>query len=249
MKSPRMSERLVLCYHAIGESWSSSVSTDSLAKHVDILLRRGYEAVTFVDAVGSTDSRPLFAVTFDDAHASVLERAFPTLATLGVPATVFAVTSFAEDGRPLEWPELLESGVSGDPAARASLAWPELRRLAEAGWEIGSHTCTHPRLTRLDDESLEHELRASREACARGVGQTCRSIAYPYGDLDARVLEAAARAGYEAGCSLSVSTSGALAWPRIGVYGLDSGLRFRLKVSASVLRARRLLAARTPVSR
>lgn len=244
-----MRERLVLCYHAIGQDWSASVSEDNLARHVEILLGRGYEAMTFSDAVGSTDDRPLFAVTFDDAHTSVLERAFPTLARLGVPATVFAVTSFAEDGRPLEWPELLESGVSEDPAARASLAWPELRRLAEAGWEVGSHTCTHPRLTQLDDESLERELHASREACSRGTGRPCRSIAYPYGDVDARVLEAAARAGYDAGCSLSIFTSGALAWPRIGVYGIDSALRFRLKVSTRVLRMRRLLAASTPFAR
>ena len=61
---------------------------------------------------------------------------------------------------------------------------------------------------------------------------------------DDRVLSAAAAAGYTAGCSLSVHTAGPLAWPRIGVYGVDSPARFRLKVSRAALRARRALARR-----
>ena len=40
----------------------------------------------------------------------------------------------------------------------------QLTELADAGWEIGSHTCSHPRLTTVDDETLERELRASKEA-------------------------------------------------------------------------------------
>ena len=35
-----------------------------------------------------------------------------------------------------------------------------------------------------------------------GIGQPCRSIAYPYGDVDERVIEAARAAGYELGASL-----------------------------------------------
>ena len=34
------------------------------------------------------------------------------------------------------------------------MSWAELRTLADAGWEIGSHTVTHPHLTQLDDATL-----------------------------------------------------------------------------------------------
>lgn len=238
-----MHDAVVLCYHAIGEGWSASVSPDRLRQHVELLLRRRYRPATFSDVVHFEHSKRTFAVTFDDAWTSVLERAFPVLAQLGVPATVFAVTTFADDGGRLDWPGLTESGVNPTAKGRRSLTWAQLAELAEAGWEVGSHTCTHPRLTQLDNASLDRELRESRSACARALGRPCRSIAYPYGDFDARVLEAAAAAGYDAGCSLSVSTRGPLAWPRVGVYGLDTPLRFRLKVSPLVLGARRALSA------
>jgi peptidoglycan/xylan/chitin deacetylase (PgdA/CDA1 family) len=242
-------ESLVLCYHAIGEAWSSSVSAERLRHHVEFLLRRGYEPRRFIDVVTSQDGTRSFAITFDDAYTSVLERAFPVLEALAVPGTVFVVTDFADAGRPVEWAGLVEAGVAEDPTVRRSLTWEQLGDLQRAGWEIGSHTCSHPHLPQLDDVALAWELGESRAACERALGVPCRSIAYPYGDLDDRVVAATEVAGYDAGCSLSVFTSGALAWPRVGVYGADRNTRFRAKVSPAVLTVRRALARRTPIAR
>ena len=109
-----------------------------------------------------------------------------------------------------------------------------------AGWEIGSHTRTHPRLTRLGDEELLGELQASREECEDRLGVDCSSLAYPYGDYDERVALAATRAGFGAGACLppGPTDSTALGWPRVGIYGPDGGLRFRLKVSRAMRWAR-----------
>ncbi len=63
--------------------------------------------------------------------------------------------------------------------------WEDLRQLTDVGWEIGSHTCTHPRLTRLDDAALCIELEGSRNDCLENIGR-CDSLAYPYGDVDER---------------------------------------------------------------
>ena len=71
----------------------------------------------------------------------------------------------------------------------AVMGWGELARLAEVGWEIGSHTRTHPGLPRLDDEPLRDELEGSRAEVEEHLGRPCRSLAYPYGDLDGRVAE------------------------------------------------------------
>ena len=38
------------------------------------------------------------------------------------------------------------------------LTWQELRGLRDEGWEIGSHTRTHPRLAQLGDDALGAEL-------------------------------------------------------------------------------------------
>ena len=70
------------------------------------------------------------------------------------------------------------------------LSWDELRRLQDAGWEIGSHACSHPYLTRLGDDELERELGESRRRLETELGRPCRSLAYPYGDHDERVVRA-----------------------------------------------------------
>ena len=50
----------MLCYHAIGEAWSSSVSAERLRHHVEFLLRRGYEPRRFID-VAAAQERLRFA--------------------------------------------------------------------------------------------------------------------------------------------------------------------------------------------
>ena len=122
------------------------------------------------------------AVTFDDGHASVLDQALPMLARHGFVGTVF--------------PRL---DVLGSPG---SLSQPGLEALVAAGWEVGSHTLTHRNLTTLDDAELERELAGSKRELEALLGRPCRSIAYPRGDADERVLAAAAAAGYEAGAAL-----------------------------------------------
>ena len=64
-------------------------------------------------------------------------------------------------------------------------------RLAEAGWELGSHTHTHARLPDLDDHALAMELRESREQFVQRTGVPATSIAYPYGAVDGRVVAGA----------------------------------------------------------
>jgi peptidoglycan/xylan/chitin deacetylase (PgdA/CDA1 family) len=243
-----MADVIVLCYHAVSPRWDAdlSVTPDVLDRQLGYLLARGWRATTFTDAVrGRMPGRSL-AVTFDDAFASVARLALPILARHGIPATVFAPTGFMDGGAQLAWSGTDHWRASPFADELAAMDWDGLRALADAGWEIGSHTCTHPRLTSLDDVALAGELTESRERCARELGRPCRSIAYPYGDVDARVAAAAAAAGYEAGAKLAADLrdEGPLRFPRIGIYHPDAWARFRLKVAGPVRRLRRSALAR-----
>ena len=125
------------------------------------------------------------------------------------------------------------------------MTWDQLGELERSGWEVGSHTRSHPRLSQVaDDAELADELEGSKRVCEERLGHPCDSIAYPYGDHDERVVEAAGRAGYRYGLTLParLHAERELAWPRVGVYHVDSGRRFRLKVSPGLraLRASRL---------
>jgi peptidoglycan/xylan/chitin deacetylase (PgdA/CDA1 family) len=242
----RIDDTLVLCYHAVSDDWPVpwAITTLQLRAQLKLLVERGYRGRTFHDAVTSTSAGPTLVVTFDDAFSSVIDRAHPILSSLGLPATVFAVTDFADSGRALEWPGMEGWRGGAYDAETRGLSWQDLEHLADAGWEIGSHTRTHPRLTQVADDVLANELGQSREACERALGRPCRSLAYPYGDVDLRVTAAAAAAGYEAAATLpfGLSRPTALAWPRIGVYSKDSLRRFGLKVSPTIRRLRRALA-------
>jgi peptidoglycan/xylan/chitin deacetylase (PgdA/CDA1 family) len=235
-----MSDVLVLCYHALSPDWPAALSTtpERFREQLELVLARGYRPVTFGQAVTAPPDGRAFAVTFDDAYRSVLERAYPIMESLGVPGTVFVPTDFAERPGPMRWPGI-DQWIGGPHEDELhALGWEELRRLVSAGWEVGSHTCSHPHLTQLDDAALERELVDSRAVCSEELGEPCRSVAYPYGDVDSRVVQAARSAGYELGAALPkhFESKDPLNWPRVGVYHADDLRRFKLKLSRPLRR-------------
>jgi peptidoglycan/xylan/chitin deacetylase (PgdA/CDA1 family) len=241
---------LVLCYHAVSPRWASglAVTPARLEAQLRFLLERGYRGATFHEAVTTPPAAKTVAVTFDDGFRSVFEHGLGVLDRLGIPGTIFVVTDHVDSSEPMAWPGLDGwLGRTEDAAELAPVSWEELGRLGDHGWEIGSHTCTHPYLTRCDDVSLEHELRASRECCEERLSRPCKSVAYPYGDTDKRVADAAAAAGYLTACTLPdrLNEPERLLWPRVGVWHEDSDMRFRIKVSQRFRRLRGSPAWRT----
>lgn len=237
-----MSDVIVLCYHAVSPTWTAdlSVTPDGLHTHVSTLLDRGWRGATFRDAVLRPPWRKTLVVSFDDAFLSVFKWARPILSSFDVPGTVFAPTAFLSRRQPLLWPGLTHWLKSPDSSELTCMGWDDLRALQDEGWEVGSHTRTHPRLTELDDQALRAELEDSRRECEAQLGVPCLTLAYPYGAVDARVARLASQAGYAAACSLSSSLrpAGPHRWPRVGIYRGDRRWRFNLKVNPAVRRIR-----------
>jgi peptidoglycan/xylan/chitin deacetylase (PgdA/CDA1 family) len=213
---------LVLCYHGVApDPVHGEVTPEALRAQLSFVAGRGYRWTTFSDAMLGPDEEKLAAITFDDGIASAVEHGLPVLAELGAPGTMFLTVTML--------------GWGGRVDALGAV------RLAEQGWEIGSHTMTHPVLTNVEDAALSQELRESKQALEQLTGVPCTAIAYPTGKVDARVVAAAEAAGYVAGAALEGASSvapGPLAWPRVGVRGDDSMRVFRLKCSGAVRRAR-----------
>jgi peptidoglycan/xylan/chitin deacetylase (PgdA/CDA1 family) len=239
-----MGDVLVLCYHAVSDRWPDdlAVRPESLRRQVAYALERGYEATTFTQAVTDPPSSRTVAVTFDDGYRSVVAHAFPVLAELAVPATLFVPTARIATEAPMSWPGIdhwLETPYR-DELIGAS--WEEVAALAEAGWEIGSHSHTHPHLTQVDDTQLATELEASLAEIENRLGMACRSIAYPYGDVDERVVRAVGRAGYEAAAALPAGRferrPRPLLWPRLMIPRGESDSAFRRHTSQPMRRLR-----------
>lgn len=237
-----MADILVLSYHAVSPSWPAALAVmpEDLEGQVRHLLARGYRAATLHQAIQAPPWPKTLAVTFDDGYRSVFELAFPILSALGVAATVFVPTDFPDVRAPMAWPGIDQ--WLGGPHEHELLpaTWDELQALVDAGWEVGSHSCSHPLLSTLGDADLAAELAGSRARCEERLGVACRSLAYPYGDHDARVVAAARGAGYEAGCTVPtrLRNGDPLTWPRIGVYNSESRLGFRAKTSPLARRFR-----------
>jgi peptidoglycan/xylan/chitin deacetylase (PgdA/CDA1 family) len=237
-----MGDRLLLVYHGVSDTWPSqlAVTRDQLRRQLGAIVGGGYRGTTLSDAMRAPDEDRVVAVTFDDAYRSVLECAAPILAELDLPGTVYVPTDFADSVAPMSWPGI-EDWVGGPHEHELRcLSWAELRDLAAAGWEVGSHTRSHPHLPELDDDRLRDELSGSRATCEEAMGLPCPTVAYPYGAHDDRVVAAAERAGYAWACALPDRTipSGRLRLSRVGVYRDEPALRFRAKVSPLVRRIR-----------
>jgi peptidoglycan/xylan/chitin deacetylase (PgdA/CDA1 family) len=241
-----VSEVLVLCYHAISPTWNAalSVTPDALDKQLSTLVRNGWRGATFRDAVFDPPWNRTLAVTFDDAFMSVSEFAHPILSNLGLPGTVFVPTAFVSTRQRLQWPDLKHCPETSANSELDCMGWNDLEVLIESGWDVGSHTRTHPRLTHLDDDAARFELVESRRECTARLGVPCDTLAYPYGDVDERVAGFVASAGYVAAAALSSSLRGEgfHRWPRVGIYHGDQMWRFRMKTNRAIqgLRASRI---------
>ena len=91
---------------------------------------------------------------------------------------------------------------SGDFRLSHPLDWDQIREMSAAGIEFGSHTVSHPILSRLDDEELRQELTQSRLRLEQELGKPAPVLAYPVGgpeEFNEKVVQAATAAGYRLG--------------------------------------------------
>src|SRR6266550_4167702 len=177
---------LVICYHGVSSEWPNptAVSTSTMGRQLALLHARGYVAFTFRDLMSNLESGTLpkraVAITFDDGYRSTL-TAKPVLDSFDYPATVFVVTDYVDDGTLLDWPGIHEWHRTGHAEELRSLRWDELESLASDGWEIGSHTRSHPDLRNVTSRELECEIAGSRTIISERLG-SCDTFAYPYGE-------------------------------------------------------------------
>ncbi|MER7014691.1 polysaccharide deacetylase family protein [Saccharopolyspora sp. NPDC000359] len=166
------------------------------------------------------EARGLVGLTFDDGYADFARNVVPALRRHGCTGTVFVIAG--RIGGDNEW----------DPAGprKRLMTADEVREVAAAGVEIGSHGLLHQHMSYLDGDELVAEAVESRDLLRELTGQDVAGFCYPYGDVDQRVVDTVAAAGYEYGCAIWRSeVSGPLALPRTYVGDRDGALRLRAK--------------------
>jgi peptidoglycan-N-acetylglucosamine deacetylase len=106
---------------------------------------------------------PYIALTFDDGpHATLTPKLLDLLAAHHIHATFFVIGENVA-----EHPEIVA-------------------RAAREGHEIGSHTWSHPNLSKMSDDAVRRQLRQTEDAIVSATGHKPTLLRPPYGSLTAR---------------------------------------------------------------
>ena len=101
------------------------------------------------------------------------------------------------------------------------MTWDDLGHLAERGLRIGSHSRTHPHLSRLSPAQLDDELGGCCEDLRSRLGLRSTQVAYPYGAVNAGVTACAAKwfsHGVTTEMAPLAATSQPMMLPRLDLY-------------------------------
>lgn len=131
--------------------------------------------------------------------------------------------------------QVLEVDSLAGLGAGMHLSWDDVRSMASSGIEIGSHTVTHPILSRVSEEKLDRELTESKATIEHELGTRVLSVAYPAGRssrFNEKVRSAVKNAGFRYGVSYEEGVMDPyrldrFAMPRLHVERYHSASTFR----------------------
>lgn len=185
--SPTLKQSVpILYYHSIDyeEGNELRVPPEEFEAHMKHLSQNGYESVTLDDLyqyfyAGKDLPEKAFVLTFDDGYEDNYTHAFPIAKKYGYNGTVFVVTEWIGGKGYLNQQQLLEMNL--------------------AGWQIESHTVTHPYLDSISPEQIKEELLISKEVLEELLGKPKVAFAYPYGVYDSSIIKLCREIGYKMG--------------------------------------------------
>ncbi len=225
--SSRQPRRVVIYFHGINKANSVGFRRQMayLAKNCFVVKPSKIKTAK----ANGTDN--VVAITFDDAFTNIIENAVPVLKEHGFPAGIFVPVGNL--GKPPRW-SMRDGCLDKNEII---ISKEQIEKLDRDGFEIFSHTLSHPALTEIEDNSLESELASSKHALEKIVGHEISGVSYPHGAYDTRVREAAQKAGYRLGFTIEPSivdsATDCLEIGRVSVSPKDGLIKFRLKVSGA----------------
>jgi peptidoglycan/xylan/chitin deacetylase (PgdA/CDA1 family) len=180
----------ILLYHRIDISETDSqyyVSPQKFEEQMKLLHDWGYTTIStelLVKAISEGADLPLrpILITFDDGHLNNYTTAFPIMEKYGFTGIVYIV-----------------GGYMGTPEYMGA---DQIREMAKAGWEVGSHTMSHLDLTTLSPDQQYYEIVQSRKFLEAEIGVPILTFSYPFGEINRTVINMVYSTGYIAGMGL-----------------------------------------------
>ncbi len=179
---PSRSPVPILVYHALGTPPAGDpypglyVSSGEFRAEVAWMAHHGFQGVTLDEVErawyrrGTLPAKPV-VITFDNGYPAQARFAPSVLDRYGWPAVLFEITV-------------------------GHLTPPYIKPLIARGWEIDSHSATHPDLTTLSGKSLTYQVAGSRRFLQRTYHVPSNNFCYPSSEYDASTIAAVRSAGY-----------------------------------------------------
>lgn len=179
-------------------------------------------------------SRPGVLLTFDDGHANDYTNALPVLEKFDAPAVLFVTTQHVKN--PRDWLPAsrrdARRGWGDEGAVPPELAVDFFDGLSQGQLvacarhpllTIGSHTVSHPFLSRCTSQQVQEELSESKHFLESSTGKVVDLFAYPSGDYNRQTVEAVRTAGYRAAFALDPKGvfDPTFEIPRVGIYASE----------------------------
>lgn len=186
---------VVLQYHRISDDGPAvtRTSVEEFTDHLRLIERLGFVVLPLADLVNAvcdpgSEHGSALAITFDDAHISVYEKAWPLLRTAGLPFTVFVNTAAVDESH------------------AGTMSWEQLRELAAQGATLGNHGVDHHHLIRNRSGREEsawrqwvvEQVTRAQQRIDQELGPQPPVFAYPYGEYDLSTTRVLAELGYPA---------------------------------------------------
>jgi len=162
----------ILLYHRIAASPIDSqyyVAPEKFETQIKLLHDWEYTVIPVkllvraIEEGADLPPRPII-ITFDDGDTSVYETAFPIMQKYGLTGVVYIVGNYQDtDGY---------------------MTSTQIKELAAAGWEVGSHSRSHRDLTKLDALILRQEIIQARKELEKATGVQALTFAYPFGKMN-----------------------------------------------------------------
>jgi len=126
------------------------------------------------DPVERLFPRGVLTLELDDGRLDAYQNAFPELKSRGLKATIAVITN------------LLDTGANWE--GYPTITWSQLDDYKYEGFEIVSHSQSHPHLTTVDDDTLDSELYGSLNSL-RAHGHNVQGFACPYAEWSEKIIE------------------------------------------------------------
>jgi peptidoglycan/xylan/chitin deacetylase (PgdA/CDA1 family) len=175
---------LVLMYHRIGpallaEEGDYVTEIEHFGAQIQVLAKSGRPVLPLARLLDPGFPDGALWLSFDDGRESDAVLATPLLREAGFPAAFF-----------------VNPGLVGD-RSRGNMGWAQLRALADAGFEVGSHGLDHTLFGDLPSAELEQQIVDSKRRLEDELGRAVRALALPGGSGGERARRLAEAAGYE----------------------------------------------------